>query len=136
MPQTSLQLACDQLSHVVDAPAFERLRWARTEGPLLARLVEQARGVLEGRDDFELTDEGSTSAIKRFVVKVHSNRIFAIVICLTGGQVNFRPEEIERSRFKLTSHDPISCTFDAADEAWVASALHTLFSRVHMGAQT
>ena len=58
MAQDSFELACDRLSGAVDGVLFERLRWARTEGPMLARLVELAQGAVEARGDIDLSDEG------------------------------------------------------------------------------
>eukprot|EP01042_Synura_sphagnicola_P018123 gene18123-22915_t len=40
MTQDSFEDACDRLSQGIDAVQFERLRWSKTEGPMLARLVE------------------------------------------------------------------------------------------------
>ena len=48
MPQDSFQLECDRLSHIVDGALFERLRWERNEGPMLARLVALAHSAFEG----------------------------------------------------------------------------------------
>jgi hypothetical protein len=127
----SFELECDRLSHVVDDIQFERLRWARTEGPMLARLVELAHDALEGRDDFELIDEGSTSAVKRFVVKVHSNRIIAIVMGLDSGCAIIGAEAIERSKYRVSDDSPVFTEFAGVNEAWMAGALQQLFSRVH-----
>jgi hypothetical protein len=122
--------ACDQLSAAVDAVQFERLRWARTEAPMLARLVELAHGAVEDRDDIELFDEGSGGAIRRWVVKVHGNRIFALVISLTGTTVSVQAEAIPRSPYKVASAEPLQAEFKKFDAALMAAALGTLFARV------
>jgi len=129
--QESFELECDRLSHVVDATQFERLRWARTEGPMLARLVALLHSALDGREDFELTEEGTTGAVRRFILKVHSNRVMAVMIRLEPGRAVVAAEEIERSRYKLADPRPISDDFDVIDEQWMASALQQLFQRVH-----
>ncbi|MDB5724371.1 MAG: hypothetical protein JWQ16_1125, partial [Novosphingobium sp.] len=87
MSSDSFEQECDRLSQAVDDSLYTRLRWERNEAPMLAKLVSLAQGTLEGRSEFELTEEGATSNIKRFVLKVHSNRIMAIVIFLEGHQV-------------------------------------------------
>jgi hypothetical protein len=128
--QNEFDLECDRLSSVVDAIQFERLRWSRTEGPMLARLVELAHGALEARSEFELAEEGATNDIKRFVLKVHSNRIVAIVIWLTGNLVNIRAEALDRCRYKLAEGVPITADFQLVDEQWMSAALQELFGRV------
>jgi hypothetical protein len=128
--QDNFELACDRLSGAVDGVLFERLRWARTEGPMLARLVELAQSAVEGRGDFEMSDEGSTSEIKRFVLKVHNNRIVAITICLNGGHAELKAERIERSPYKLSDLSPLTADFAAVDEQWMAGALLEIFGRI------
>lgn len=130
MPHDSFEIECDRLSQVVDGASFERLRWARTEGPMLARLVALAQGAVEQREDFELTEEGSTSDLKRFVLKIHGNRVAAVGIGLKGGQAMMWAEAIERSRFKLAPGAPLSAAFDAVDEQWMVHGLRELFGRV------
>lgn len=130
MPHDSFEIECDRLSQVVDATSFERLRWARTEGPMLARLVALAQGAIEQREDFELTEEGSTSDLKRFVLKVHGNRVVAVGTCLKDGHVHMWAEEIDRSLFKLAPGEVLSADFGAVDEQWMARALQELFGRV------
>lgn len=126
----AFQDACDQLSAAVDAAQFERLRWARTEAPMLARLVELALAAVEDRDDFELTDEGSGGAIRRFVVKVHSFRIVAVVVSLSGVSVSVNAEAIERSRYRVAPGEPVTAPFDRVDGAWMAQALAAQFARI------
>lgn len=130
--QDSFDLECDRLSQVVDGASFERLRWARTEGPMLARLVELAQGAVAEREDFELTDEGSTNALKRFVVKVHGTRIAAVGFRLDQGRVNLWAEAIERSRFTLEPGDMLAADFADVDEPWMAAALGELFGRIRL----
>ncbi len=130
MTQESFELECDRLSHVVDATQFERLRWARTEGPMLARLVTLLHSALDGREDFELAEEGTTGAVKRFILKVHSNRVMAIVIGLDHGRAVVGAEPIERSKYRLSDPSPLSDDFSVIDEQWMASALRNLFGRV------
>ena len=130
MPDPSFDLECDRLSHVVDDAQFERLRWARTEGPMLARLVALAEGALEERSDFDLVEEGTSRDDKRFTLKVHGNRVVMIVISLDGRRAVLRVEAAERSRYQVLPGEPVSIDFALADEPWMASALQQLFSRI------
>ena len=130
MTDQSFEMACDRLSHVVDDIQFERLRWARTEGPMLAKLVALAHAALEVRDDFELTEEGSTSDIKRYVVKVHNNRVMAIMLGLDQGQAIVGAAQIERSKYRIADPTPIAADFAMVDELWMAGVLQELFSRI------
>lgn len=130
MSSDSFELECDRLSQAVDGALFERLRWERNEGPMLAKLVSLAHGALEDRSEFELTEEGATNDVKRFVLKVHSNRVMAIAIFLDGGQVNVRAEAIDRSRCTIAEGPAVSAGFDAVDQQWMRSALRELFARV------
>jgi hypothetical protein len=129
-PHNSFETECDRLSQMVDGGLFERLRWARTEGPMLARLVELAQGAVEQREDLELTEEGSTNAIKRFVLKVHGTRVVAVGIRLDQGHANLWAEAIERSRFTLAPGEVLAADFADVDEHWMAGALRELFGRV------
>lgn len=124
------ELQCDRLSQAVDGAQFERLRWARNEGPMLAKLVSLAQAAFEGRSEFELADEGSTNEIKRFVLKVHNQRVAAIAIFLERGQVKLQVEEIERSQYRIREGLPLTADFEQIDEAWMASALQELFGRI------
>ena len=130
MPQDNFARECDRLSQIVDGPQFERLRWDRNEGPMLARLVALANSALEARGEFELAEEGSTIAIKRFVLKIHSIRTVAISIWLKEGLAYVGAEQIDRSPYRLAGVDPHMAEFSAVDEVWMASALQDLFSRV------
>ena len=68
MPDDNFELECDRLSSAVDSVQFERIRWARHEGPMLERMVQLAQAAVADRPDFELTDEGSRGAVKRYVI--------------------------------------------------------------------
>ncbi len=131
MPQDDFERECDRLSQIVDGPQYERLRWDRNEGPMLARLVALALAALETRSEFELAEEGSTSAIKRFVLKIHSIRTVAISIQLKEGVAHVGAERIERSAYLLAGGGPHTADFAAVDDLWMANALKDLFSRVH-----
>ena len=131
MTQDSFELACDRLSGAVDGVLFERLRWARTEGPMLTRLVELAQSAIEDRGDFELSEEGSTAERKRFILKVHSNRVIAMTICLNRGWTELGAETIERSAYRLSDTTPLTAEFAAVDKQWMAGALQEIFSRIH-----
>lgn len=130
MPQTSLDLECDRLSHVVDGPLFERLRWERNVGPVLARLVALAHAALEQRSEIELTEEGATRDVKRFILKVHGNRVMSVTMRVEANRAIVEGQAIERGRYTLASGAPLSAGFDEADEQWMAHALQELFSRV------
>ncbi len=130
MPQLALDLACDQLSQTVDAVQFERMRWARDEAPKLAYLVELAAAAVAQRPDFELADEGSGGALRRFVVKVHGFRVMALALRLSGTTVSVQCEPIERSKYTLHQADPVTAEFDQVDSAWMAQALSTQFARI------
>lgn len=125
-----LEQECDRLSNAVDSFQYERIRWDRIEGPLLAKLAELSRAAFESRPDFELTEEGATSDLKRFVLKVHSNRIIAIKMWLAGGRALIDAEEIERSKYKVAQAEPISIEFDGVDEQWMAASMRAILARV------
>ena len=131
MSPDPFELECDRLSNTVDSFLYERIRWDRIEGPLLVKLAELSRSAFESRPDFELTEEGATSDLKRFVLKVHSNRIIAIKMWLANGRALIDVEEIERSKYKVTPADPISVEFDGVDEQWMAASMKSLLARVH-----
>ena len=126
----SLELECDRLSHVVDHVQFERLRWSKNEGPMLARLVELIQETFAARDDFDLTDEGSTASVKRFVLKIHNQRVIGIVIALDRGRAVIAAEVIERSKFRLLDSSPVSADFNTVDAQWMAATLQELLRRV------
>lgn len=133
MPQTGFELECDRLSSVVDNALFERLRWERNVGPVLARLVALAHAALEKRSEFQFTEEGATRDVKRFVLKVHGNRIMAIAMRVEGDQAVVEAQAIDRSRYSLASGPPLTVACEALDEPWMAQALQQLFSRVQAG---
>lgn len=130
MPHHVLELTCDQLSHTVDAVQFERMRWARDEAPKLAHLVELATAAVAQRPDFELTDEGSGGALRRFILKVHGFRVMALALRLTGNTVSVQSEPIERSKYSLHHAEPVTAEFEQVDSAWMAQALSAQFARI------
>jgi hypothetical protein len=121
---------CDRLSEMVDKMLHTRLLWERNEAPMLARLVELASTALEGRSEFELSEEGATSDVKRFTLKIHGNRIIAITMALGGGQVMLQAEAIDRSRYQVLAGPPVTADYAAVDEPWMAAALQELFGRI------
>ncbi|MGZ5826331.1 MAG: hypothetical protein ACXWIO_10000 [Croceibacterium sp.] len=130
MPQTNLDIECDRLSHVGDGALFERLRGERYVGPVLARLVALAHAALDQRSEIELAEEGATRDIKRFILKVHGNRVMAVTMRVEANRAIVDGQAIERGRYTLASGAPLSAGFDDADEQWMANALQELFSRV------
>ena len=80
--------------------------------------------------DFELSEEGSTAERKRFILKVHSNRVIAMTICLNRGWTELAAETIERSAYRLSDTTPLTAEFAAVDEQWMAAALQEIFSRI------
>jgi hypothetical protein len=128
--QNSFERECDRLSAAVDTVQFERLRWARTEGPMLARLVELTTAAIGDRSDYELAEEGSSGDIKRFVLKVHGTRVVAVAVGLVRGLVVMDAELIDRSRFRLAPGDPVTADYAAVDEDWIGSALQQVFARI------
>ena len=133
MPQDSLQRECDRLSHIVDGALCERLRWERNEGPMQARLVALAHAALEGRSEFELVEEGATRDIKRFVLKIHGNRVLALTLRIEGGHAVVDAHGLDRGTYAVAEGVSASTDFAASDEAWMAGALQQLFSRVGAG---
>jgi hypothetical protein len=130
MPDDSFELECDRLSNAVDAVQFERVRWAKNEGPMLDRLVALAQAAVEARPDIELTDEGSRGAVKRFVLKVHGFRIVAVNIGIEGGRVSVWGEAIERSKYRIVDGRRCSADFHQVDEVWMKDALRAVMGEV------
>lgn len=130
MPQTGFALECDRLSRTVDGALYERLCWERNEAPILARLVALAHAALEQRDDFELSEENSTRDIKRFTLKIHSNRVAAICITVEGGQAQVWADQIDRSSYRVTAGEPVAAAHTTIDADWMAATLQTLFQRI------
>ena len=130
MPAASFELECDRLSRVVDSVQFERMRWARTEAPMLEHLVELLRATVEERPDLELGEEGSAANTKRFVLKVHGIRVVAISVALDAGRAILAAGAIERSAYRLTHAEPESAPFADVDAAWMEAAIERLFGRV------
>lgn len=130
MPDDSFQLECDRVSQIVDNALFERLRWERNEGPMLAQLVSLAHSALEPRSEFELVEEGATRDIKRFVLKVHGNRVVGLTLRLEGGRAMLDAHALERSRYGLAGGAGAAAYFAEVDEPWMVRALQDQLSRV------
>jgi hypothetical protein len=134
MSDDTFENECDRLSGTVDSVQFERVRWSRNEGPLLEKLVAMMRASVEDRPDFELTDEGSKGAIKRFVLKVHSFRVVAISLGLEAGKAVLWGEPIERSSYRIVDGQRHSADARAIDEAWMKDTLGRIFGEVRAAA--
>ncbi len=132
MSQALFQRECDRISQAVDGVQYERMRWAKTEGPMLARLVELAQGAIAERSEFELTEEGATSDIKRFVLKVHSNRVVGLSLWLEQGNALAQIEEVGRSRYGVIPGEAVSADYALVDEQWMAATLQSLFGRIRV----
>jgi hypothetical protein len=130
MPDDSFENECDRLSNAVDNVQFERIRWARHEAPMLASLVELVRHVIQDRPDFELADEGSKGALRRFVLKVHGFRIIAVNVALEVPKVVVWGEPIERSKYRIVDGQRRSADFPDVDEAWMKAALSGIFGEI------
>ena len=130
MSDASFEIECDRLSKVVDSTQFERVRFAKHEGPMLDRLMELARSAVGDRSDFELNDEGSKGAARRFVLKVHGVRIVAVNLHLDNGQVALWGEEIERSPYKVVNGTRPSADYGQVDEQWMKGAIRDIVSEV------
>ena len=130
MTATAFDQQCDRLSGLVDPTQFERLRWSRHEGPMLASLVALAQGAIEQRPDFELIEENGPNDQRRLLLKVHSNRIVALVIALDGDNAVLRIEAVERGRYAVGPDSAVSGVFADVDAAWMAAALEHLFSGI------
>ncbi|WP_114521786.1 hypothetical protein [Altererythrobacter sp. ZODW24] len=130
MSETSFDTACDNLSGLVDAVQFERLRWDRNEGPLLTKLVTWARDAFEEHGEFELTEEGSVTDRKRFVLKVHTKRTIGIAFEVVDGLAVIEPDLADRSIYTLTTREAITAPMHEFHEEWVKAALQEIFSRV------
>jgi hypothetical protein len=129
MRDDSFENACDRLSNAVDSVQFERVRWAKNEGPMLDRLVAMAGSAVDDREDFELNDEGSKGPLRRFVLKVHGVRIVAVNLHLDEGQVVLWGEEIERSPYKVNGARP-AADYQVIDEAWMKAAIGAIVGDV------
>ncbi|MXO60210.1 hypothetical protein GRI89_11735 [Altererythrobacter salegens] len=123
--------SCDRLSAIVDKALYDRLAWERNVGPKLERLVGLLKGAFAAREEFELSEEGATRDIKRYVIKVHGNRVLAVSVTIHNGQAVMAGGEIERSRFAVAHVEPITADPDAIDEEWMARALQSIFARVN-----
>jgi hypothetical protein len=123
--------SCDRLSAIVDKALYDRLAWERNVGPKLERLVALLKGAFAEREEFELSEEGATRDVKRYVIKIHGNRVLAVSVTIDNGRVVMTGSAIERSRFAVGHAEPITADPDAIDEEWMANALHAVFSRVN-----
>ena len=130
MPDDSFEIECDRLSKVVDSVQFERVRWAKNEGPMLERLVALAQAAIKERSDFELTDEGSRGPVKRFVLKILGFRIVAVNLGLERGQAVVWAEAIERSKYRIVNGRRQAVDFQHVDETWMKGALRALMGEV------
>ena len=130
MPEDRFDTECDRLSKVVDSVQFERVRFAKHEGPMLERLMELACSALEDRADFELNDEGSKGAARRFVLKVHGVRIVAVNLQLEQGQVSLWGEQIERSPYKVVNGTRPTADYSQVDQQWMKGAIQDIVSEV------
>ena len=130
MSQARFAEQCDRLSQEVDKTLFDRLVWERTEAPVLAGLVALAHAALEDREEFELAEEGATTTVKRFILKVHGNRVAALALRLVDGQAELAIKPIERSPYRVAAGAPLATPFAGIDAAWMAASLNELFSRI------
>ena len=130
MSDNAFEDACDRLSHSVDGVQFERVRWARHEGPMLECLVKLAQETVAQRPDFELTDEGSKGAAKRFVLKVHGTRVVAITLALEEGKVIVWAEAIERSKHRIVNGRRHVAEFAEVDARWMADCIGSILGEV------
>lgn len=130
MPDTSFTLTCDRLSGIVDPAQYERLRWSRHEAPMLARLVALIQGAIEQRPDFELTEENGPTDQRRFMLKIHANRIIALILSLDGNDAVLHIEAVERGKFAVGPDARVSEDFASVDEAWMTAALERLFAGI------
>ncbi|ABC62556.1 hypothetical protein [Erythrobacter litoralis] len=126
----SFRDALDRLSRKVDADNFERMRWGRDEAPKLVRLVQLVKGAVDDRSDIDINEEGGEGNTKRFVVKVHGQRVAALAIALDKGRAIASIGTIERSDFTVAKGDPVHTRYENVDEAWIATALASLMERI------
>jgi len=129
VPQARFAQQCDRLSQTVDKTLHDRLIWERTEAPILAGLVALAHAALDGRDEFELAEEGATTAVKRFVLKVHGNRVAALSLRLFEGRAELQVQAIDRSPYQVAAGAVLATPFAGIDAAWMATSLDELFAR-------
>lgn len=130
MPAPSFHDQCDRLSQIVDPAQFERLRWARNEGPVLETLVSAAHIVIAERPDLELAEEGSTAGRKRFILKVHGLRVAAINCAVADGQASVTGETVDRGKYRLAEPSSHTAAYADADAQWVEGAMQDIFSKI------
>ena len=135
VPPEVFQRECDRVSKAIDAVNFERLRWAKVEAPMLNHLVELAFAAIEDRSEFEFAEEGCTTHLKRYILKVHSNRVMAVSIWLEQGHACINAEAISRSPYKVREDAALCEEYSAADAVWMAHALAELFGRIEFQGQ-
>ncbi|MCR2835009.1 hypothetical protein [Parerythrobacter lacustris] len=126
----TLRDALDLLSHKIDAGNFERMRWARDEAPKLARLVELVKGAVADRDDVEINEEGGEGNTKRFVIKVHGQRIAQLAVALDKGRAIAAIGPVERSAYSVAQGQPIHAMFEEVDDVWMARTIAKLSERI------
>jgi hypothetical protein len=119
----AFESALDRLSNKIDSVQFERLRWSRTEAPMLEHLVGLTQAAFESRPDYELSEEGSSEARKRFVIKIHGFRTAAFTVALEGRTVSLSSEVIERGRAQRVGDARPSAPYEEVDQAWMNQAL-------------
>ena len=130
LSQDSFQQMCDQVSAVVDAVQYERMRWARDVGPRLAEMVTMTLASIEGRIDLEFSEEQSTTDIKRYILKVHGVRVIGLTMWIEDGQAHMQPVEIDRSRYLLSAKGILSVELEGLNAEWIAQALRTAFGLI------
>ena len=82
------------------------------------------------RADVEINEEGGEGATKRFVIKVHGQRIAGIAVALDKGRAIAAVGPIERSEFTVAQGDPLHTRYENVDEVWMAKTLGTLMERI------
>lgn len=122
--------ALDRLSLKVDEASYERMRWGRDEAPKLVRLVELVKGAVEDRSDIDINEEGGEGNLKRFVIKVHGQRIVGLGVALDKGRAVASVAAIERSPYIVAKAEPVHTAYENVDEAWMAATLAELMSRI------
>lgn len=124
---------CDRLSGTVDGTQFERFRWTRDEAPRLKELIDMVVASFADREDIDLAEEGGASGqsnYKRFIIKVHGQRIVALAVMYKDGQAILGAEPVERSPYTVTRSDPVHAPFEQVDRAWVEQALGQLIATI------
>ena len=126
----SVRDALDRLSRKINAENYERMRWARDEAPKLVRLVELVKGAVADRTDVEINEEGGEGNTKRFVVKVHGQRVAGLGVALDKGRAIAAIGPIERSAYTVAQGEPIHALYEDVDEAWMGQTIARLVERI------